>query len=265
MSIPEKLQYGAIELKAIYNRNLGIAFGIASGAMVAVLLLVMFGDRIGKAEDKKSAPIAKMKLMNLPPPPAEDNAPPPPPPPMIPPELQSASGTGGGVAARAGVPIPVPDALITPDVKDFATTTEIAVATPQGGEGGGFGLGDGDGGLGNVDIKQPVKVKDVEKIPEPDEFIPVETEPQFDLDEMYKRLKYPEIARRNNLEGKVTIRVYVDKFGKPKQTIVEQIDNKVFEESARQAIMNTVFKPAIMNGNSVGVWMSIPIIFKLKN
>ena len=264
MSIQETVKYGASELKRIYNRNLGVALSISVAVHVALVLAFMFGERISKADTKKAAPPVKMKLMNLPPPPVADNVPPPPPPPMIPPSLQSASGTGGGVAARAGTPVPVPDALITPDIQDFATTAEVAVAQPEGGTGGGFGLGDGDGGLGNVEIKEPVKIATKEEIPEPDEFIPVEVEPTFDEGELYSRLKYPAMASRNNIEGKVQIRVFVDKFGKPQKSIVELSDNKIFEAEARRAIMNTTFRPAIMNGNPVGVWMSIPVTFKLR-
>ena len=107
---------------------------------------------------------------------------------MVPPSLQT-GGSGGGVAAQAGTPVAVPDALVSPDVK-FATTTEILVATPEMGSGGGFN-GDGSEGLGAVEINKPVEVSKPDEIPDPEEFISVEKEPDFDLADLNKRVKFP--------------------------------------------------------------------------
>lgn len=259
MSIPEKLRYGAAELKAMYNRNLGLALAISVGFHLALIGIYIFGLNIGKAgSEGKSAPIAKIKLTNIAPPPQSPDAPPPPPP-IVPPQLQT--GGSGGVAARAGNPVPVPDALIAPDVKDFATTTEIAVATPEGGDGTGFAV---DNGMNTpVDIGNGVKVEKKEEIPDPDEFIPVEKEPVFDYEGLKAKVKYPEIARKNGIEGQVILQVYVSKTGKPTQIRVAQSDSKFFEEPAKDAVMQTAFTPAVQNGTPIGTWVTIPVKFQL--
>jgi protein TonB len=106
-------------------------------------------------------------------------------------------------------------------------------------------------------------MQEKEEIPEEPEFIAVEKEPQFDLEELHRRVVYPEIARRNGVEGKVTIQVYIDRRGKPVRTKVAQSDNRILEQAAIDAILGTTFTPAIQNGNPIGVWMTIPVDFQL--
>ncbi len=264
MSIPDALRYGATELKGVYNRNLGIALGMSVGFHLALIGLYIFSINIGKADSEgKVAPVAKIKLTTLAPPPVDD-ATPPPPPPMVPPQLQTGGGGGGGVASRAGTPVAVPDALLSPDVKEFAATTEIAVATPEGGDGTGFGpKTDGEGLGGPINVDQPVQVKNVEKLPDMDEFIAVEEEPKWDAGELQRRIKYPEIARRNNIEGTVIVRALVDKNGRVVKTNVDKTDNAVLTDAAVDAVMKTPFTPAIQNKVPVPVWVQIPVSFRL--
>ncbi len=262
MTMAHTLKYGAAELKRFYNPNLRTAF-IVSIVFHLLLLSIPFLISAVAADTKKVAPVGKMKLTNLPPPPPPDNATPPPPPPMIPPNLQTGGTGNGGVAARAGVPIAVPDALITPEMQKFATTDVISVATPEGGDGTGFSIGDGDGlGAPQIDVSK-TEVKEKEEAKDPYEFVPVEKEPSYDESDLQRRVKYPEIAKRNGITGRVTVRVYVSKTGKAEKCIIEQSDNKILEEEARRAVLETVFTPAIQNGNPIGLWMSIPVNFQL--
>ena len=263
MSIQEKIRYGAAELKAAYNRNLGIALGVSVAFHVALIGLYMFGINIGKADDENTKlGINKTKLINIAPPPEPPTTAPPPPPPMIPPELMGGSGDGGGVAARAGNPIPVPDAIIAPDVKEFATTSEISVATPEGGTGGGFGPSDGEG-LGAVELGDQVDIKQAEPEPDPDEFIADATEPTVDYAALQKKVQYPEIARKNGIEGQVVVRVLIDKTGKPVKYRIDHSDNKLLDNSAVDAVMSMRFTPGIQNGVPVSLWVSVPIKFQL--
>jgi len=264
MSIPDALRYGATELKGVYNRNLGIALGMSVGFHLALIGLYIFSINIGKADSEgKVAPVAKIKLTTLAPPPVDD-ATPPPPPPMVPPQLQTGGGGGGGVASRAGTPVAVPDALLSPDVKEFAATTEIAVATPEGGDGTGFGpQTDGEGLGGPIDLGEKVQVKDVEKLPDMDEFVAVETEPTYDQGDLQRILKYPEIARRNNIEGTVIVRALIDKNGRVMKTSVDKTDNAVLTDAAVDAVSRIVCTPAIQNGQPVRIWIQIPVVFRL--
>ncbi|MDB5035668.1 MAG: TonB family protein [Chlorobi bacterium] len=265
MSIQESLRYGAAELKRVYTRNLSTALGISIAFHLALIFLYVIVTNVQADTVGKAAPVAKIKLTTVAPPPVED-APPPTPPPMIPPQLQTGGGGGGGVASRAGTPVAVPDALISPDVKEFANTTELAVATPEGGDGTGFGPKTDGEGLGTaIPVDKPVEVKDKEKLPEPDEFVEAENEPQWDQSELQRRIKYPEIAQRNNIEGTVVIRALVDTHGKVAKTMVDRSDNSLLTPAAVDAVKATTFTPATQNHSPVAVWVQIPVKFKISN
>lgn len=258
--VRERITYGAAELKAIYNKNLGIALGISVGLHVALVLLYVFSLNIGKAKsDRPKAPINKINLTNVAPPQQENT----PPPPMIPPELQSAGGGGGGVAARAGTPVAVPDALIDPKLQDFATNTEIAVATPSGGDGTGFGPDMGGEGLGNPVIPENVNVKKKEVLPSIDDFIAVEEEAKWDPVDLQRRIRYPEAAQRAGIEGIVIVRALVTRTGQVHDIVVDQADNKLLEEAAVEAVRKTPFTPAIQNKQPVATWVQVDVHFQL--
>ena len=130
--IPLPSLYGAAEMKFYIRRN---SYKATTITIILLLLLVIVNLLIDtvKSTDKIefAAPITKMSLEDLPPPDMDAAELPPPPDVVI----------NTGPAARAGNPIPVPDAMIAPDVKDFATMDDIDRASSVGGEGidlGGF-------------------------------------------------------------------------------------------------------------------------------
>ena len=82
---------------------------------------------------------------------------------------------------------------------------------------------------------------------------------------MQKNLKYPEIARRAGVEGTVIIQVLIDIKGNVKETrIARSLGNNGCDEAAVEAIKKTKWKPALQRDKPVKVWVSIPVIFKLK-
>lgn len=103
--------------------------------------------------------------------------------------------------------------------------------------------------------------KTEEKLPSMYEFIRAEREPGFDEQYLVCLIKYPEVARRNNLQGRATIRVYIDTNGYPQKMVTEQSDHPLFEESAREAIGKLRFQGAIQNGKPIGIWISLPITY----
>lgn len=75
---------------------------------------------------------------------------------------------------------------------------------------------------------------------------------------------YPEIAREAGIEGKVVIRAFIDKNGNVQECQVDQgIPNTGLNEAAINAIKRTKFKPAMQRDRKVGVWISIPVFFRL--
>jgi periplasmic protein TonB len=238
-----ELHYGAQELKAYIPKATQRGFLYA-----LVLMLLLIGGYTtflvaSRAGLKKGPPVNKMKLTNLPPPPTQTEAAPPPPP-----------TTAPGPAARAGTPVPVPDALIAPDVKDFANVDEISRASTSGGDGTDTGY---------MGLASEVETE-VREEADPYAFVPVEKEPYIDIKELQRKVIYPDLAKRAGIEGKVNIRVLVGKNGSPKKNIIESTDSDLLNEAAIRAVMSSQFTPAIQNNQPIDCWVSIPIVFRLR-
>lgn len=254
ITIPSRT-YGAFELKEWIRRYTLRAFLIAVGLLVLFLILFFaynyFHQRALALRPK--IPVVRIKLSDLPPPPTNQAEVAPPPPPAN-------IAIAGGPPTVAGNPVPVPETLLSPDAKEFASIEEVARATSKGGEGidlGGFGIGEGT-------VIAPDTRVQKEQEPDPDEFVFVEKEPEFDYADLQRRVQYPEIARRAGIEGKVVVKVLVGKDGKPKRAFVADSPSEMLNDAALKAVLATTFTPAIQNGNPIDVWVTIPIIFKIK-
>ncbi len=94
----------------------------------------------------------------------------------------------------------------------------------------------------------------------PPDFVPVEKEPQI----IYQSIpKYPESAQKAGIEGRVWVKIWIDKDGKPHQAVVMKSDEQIFDKPSVDAAMKYRFTPAIMNKKPVAVWVVIPFTFKL--
>jgi len=244
--IPAPRTYGAVELKEWIKKHTARAFIITISLLLFLLLitwLILYYQSI--AVSFKKAPVkTTISLSNLPPPPAAESAPPPPPPNMV----------VTGPAVVAGNPVPVPESIVAPE--EFAAVDQMNVATSIPGDGS------------NIVVETPQITETVvvqkEAEPDPDEFISVEKEPQFDYADLQRKLKYPELAKRSNLESEFIAKVLVGKDGRAKRVLFDPPDvNKNFLDEASRVCMATVFTPAIQNGSPVEVWVQIPIKFKL--
>ena len=93
-------------------------------------------------------------------------------------------------------------------------------------------------------------------------FIPYDDPPQ-PLTEI--RPVYPEIAQEAGIEGTVVVQVFVDKKGRVQEAVIlKGIPNSGLDEAAIVAISKIRFKPAKQGKKPVGVWISIPVNFRLK-
>ena len=80
------------------------------------------------------------------------------------------------------------------------------------------------------------------------------------------RPKYPEIAQEAGIEGTVVVQVFVDDKGRVKDTVIlKGIPNTGLDEAASDAIRDVRFRPAKQRERAVGVWISIPVNFRLKS
>lgn len=79
-----------------------------------------------------------------------------------------------------------------------------------------------------------------------------------------KNVIYPDIAREAGVAGLVIIQAFVDKTGIVRETIVlKGRPNTGLDEAAMDAIRRTRWKPAKQRDMNVGVWISVPVNFKL--
>lgn len=251
------VQFGAKEFKRIINLNTRRAFYITI-AILLLLALLVFSYRIivdvfFPPPNVVKVKLAKVSLDMLAPPPSQnEEAPPPPPPTPVPPV--------SGPAVRAGMPVAVPDAMLAADVKDFADINEINRASAVGGDGTDFG-----GFASNIgESSANLNIENREEDPGIDDFVAVEKEVDFDYAALQRRVKYPDIARRNGVEGQVLVGALVGKDGKVEKTQVIESDNELLNQSAVNAVRETIFTPAIQNGTPVRLWVRIPIVFKLR-
>ena len=254
VEIPKPSEYGAVEIKEFIRKNTYKAFIIT---LISLLLLFLLYWGVGKATEKGpallKAPISKIALTG----PTQqtdqvEEAPPPPP---------SETIIDVATAAKAGTPVPVPDADIKEELKEFANVDELAQSLSK--EKG--TVVDFDQ-VQNIDLgEKKVEISGkIEEVPGIDDFIPVEKEPVVDLGELQRRIIYPEMARKAGIEGKVIVRVLVGKDGKPMKSVVQNSDSQMLDQAAKDAVMKSIFTPAIQNGQPITCWVSIPITFKLR-
>ncbi len=80
-----------------------------------------------------------------------------------------------------------------------------------------------------------------------------------------RNIVYPEIAQEAGIEGKVIIQAFIDDKGRVQgMSVLQGIPNTGLNEAAMAAIKKTRFKPAQQRDRPVGVYISIPVNFKLK-
>jgi protein TonB len=80
-----------------------------------------------------------------------------------------------------------------------------------------------------------------------------------------KALRYPEIARKAGIEGRVIVQVLVSEKGEVVNTkIMKSLGHSGCDEAAVKAIRSVKWKPALQRDKPVKVWVAIPVIFRLK-
>ncbi len=99
-------------------------------------------------------------------------------------------------------------------------------------------------------------------------FIPYDEPPKpiGGFEAIQKNVVYPEIAQEAGIEGTVIVQAFVDKKGKVQDCVIlKGVPNTGLDEAAVKAIKMTRFIPAMQRDRKVGVYISIPVIFKLRS
>jgi protein TonB len=95
---------------------------------------------------------------------------------------------------------------------------------------------------------------------EPSIYIGFDTQPRL---LMPAKPDYPELARKAEIEGRVTILVTIDESGRVIRAAVGHSDAEIFNQAAIQAAFEYVFSPAEQNGIPVRATIAIRFKFTL--
>jgi protein TonB len=236
-------EYGAYKLRKKYNRT--VLFAIIIGAVIlatAVIIPYLQASanvnrnvRVEKAVELEMKDLEAPKDINVP----ED----------IPPPVETV------VANRYEAPEVVDSIKPEDDVK--LMTADEAEQT-----------------VVNEDVNlAPVAVvqEEVKEYEAPAEiYVVVEENASFPggNDAMYQYLndniKYPDIARENNIQGRVTLKFCVTYKGAIEQIqIMKGIDESLNAEAVRVVASFPAWKPAKQGGRAVNCWFFLPVNFKL--
>jgi len=102
---------------------------------------------------------------------------------------------------------------------------------------------------------------------EEDFFVVVEDMPELigGLAELQRKIKYPEMARRAGIEGRVIIQFIVNEKGEVENPKVTRSIGGGADEEALRVVSQAKFKPGMQRGKPVRVQYSLPIVFQLQN
>lgn len=240
--------YGAFELKRTYQKNMLLGTLISCAIPLLVMgVIVLIGviqniQAEEEAVDAAAAPVY-VDLSELPPPSIQKS--------IKKPEIMKEKIE----MPKIGIPNPVADEEVM-EVQVLATNlqkVELSAADVAG-EGGGDIYGDNT----VIDIMGDI-------MPEPDEFVAFDEEPQL-LNPKECEPDYPEMARKAGVEGVVWVQVLVDKDGNVRDAIVvkESGVNAGFEEAALEAAKKRIYRPAMQNNQPVAVWVAYKVRFQLR-
>ena len=101
---------------------------------------------------------------------------------------------------------------------------------------------------------------------EPEIFEVVEQAPVLigGLEGLQARVKYPDLAIRGNVEGKVFVQFVVDERGQVSQAQAVRCPNQLLCDAAVRAVEESQFRPGMQRGRPVKVRFTLPVDFKLR-
>jgi len=239
-------EYGAYRLRKNYNRTVIVALLIGIIILATAIITPYINAKAAEKRVRHAERQVEIKLEDLDQP-SEKVAPPPPPPPPPTDVVQQ----------QRYVPPQVVDSIKPEEVKQLMTADEAQTEVV------------------NKEVEvvvQQAKEEVQEAEPEEVPFIVVEEMPMFPGGEsalnkyIGEHLIYPEVAKDNNIQGRVIIKFCVTAKGGVSQVqIMKGVDPELDKEAIR--VVNTLptFKPGKQGGKAVPVWYVVPIIFKLMN
>jgi periplasmic protein TonB len=236
--------YGAYKLRTKYNRTVIFALLVGIVIIATAVITPYINAKALENRLKRAERQVEIKMENLDQP-NEQVAPPPPPPPP----------PADVVQQQKYVPPVVVDSIKPEDVTQLMTSDDAKVEVKD------------------QDVVEVAEVKEEVQEAEPEEipFVVVEEMPLFPggdvelLKYIMEHTTYPDIAKENNIQGRVIVRFCVTaKGGVSQVSILKGVDPELDAEAIR--VVNTLpaFKPGKQGGKPVPVWYMVPITFTLK-
>jgi len=237
-------EYGAYKLRKRYSRTVIFAMLIGIIIIGTAVITPYLNAKALENRQKRAERQVEIKMENLDQP-NETVAPPPPPPPP----------PADVVQQQKYVPPEVVDSIRPEDVKQLMTADQAQVEVKN------------DEVVEIVEVKEEVQEEDPEAVP----FVVVEEMPMFPGGErelllyIAEHTNYPEIAKENNIQGRVIVRFCVTSKGGVNQvSILKGVHPELDAEAIRVVNSLPPFKPGKQGGKPVPVWYMVPITFTLK-
>jgi periplasmic protein TonB len=238
-------EYGAYKLRKKYSRTMIVALLIGILIIGTAIVTPYLNAKAAETRKQRAERQVEIKLENLDQP-NEQVAPPPPPPPP----------PADVVQQQKYVPPEVVDSIKPEDMVQLMTADQATESVKN---------------EEVVEVVEAPKEEVQEEEAEPEPFVVVEEMPMFPggdaalLKYIGENTQYPEVAKENNIQGRVIVRFCVtSKGGVSQVSILKGVDPELDAEAIR--VVNTLptFKPGKQGGRAVPVWFSVPITFTLK-
>ena len=236
-------EYGAYKIRKKYNRNVMIALLIGTIIIATAIITPYLKASADVNRAKRAERQVEIKMENLDQPQENVEPPPPPPPPVE------------TVRQMAYVAPVVVDSIKPEDVKQLMTADQAQVEVKNE----------------DVQVQEQVQEEVKEEEAPQEVFVVVEEMPTFPggekamFDYIYANIQYPEIAKENNIQGRVILRFCVTyKGGVDQVSILKPVDPSLDNEAIRVIKTLPQWKPGKQGGKPVNVWYSLPVVFQLK-
>lgn len=240
-------EYGGFILRQKYQKRIVMSLIIATTGLALAIAIPMVISYLNKVVANREA--KNTEAITLAEPPPIDKSTPPPPPVIPPPPVQQ--------TIKFTPPKVVKDeeAQEPPPTQEEVKDVQVSTVTQEG-------------------DKDIVDIPDDAVVGDPEEgkiFQFVEEPPLFPggddklFEYLSKNIKYPTIAKENNIQGRVYVTFVVDKDGKVKDAkVLRGIGGGCDEEALRVVKNMPEWKPGRQNGRSVLVQYNLPVLFNLK-
>ena len=254
--------YGAYQLRRAYNKYLGRALGI--GLLLIIfffaLPIILNAVRALVPQDKPIDVVAELG----PPPDIDPNNPPPPPPPPPPTPPPPTRSTVQFVPPIVKKDEEVLDEEILTVEEVIETKADVGTENKEGNEDAAPSIDENPSELDIVEAPKQVEEKTYE-------MFDIQKPPSFPggdgelLKYLASNIKYPPLARENNIQGSVVLTFVVSKDGGVRDVnIVKDIGGGCGKEAVRVVQSMPKWIPGEANGNAVKVRFTLPVRFKLE-